>query len=337
MTSAKAALIVGLEGLKLTIDERKYLADARPAGLILFARNCGSPNQLTALVGEARSILGDDVLIAIDQEGGRVQRLAPPHWRRLPTAADFLRVAEGDVEHAADQAFKIARLTAHDLRQLGITMNCAPVLDLRWAGAHDIIGDRAYSSDVGEAAVLGRAVANGLIAGGVVPVIKHIPGHGRALADSHLTLPTVEANCNDLCATDFEAFRRLNDLPAAMTAHVVYSAYDPINPASVSPTVTQAVIRDHIGFDGLLMSDDLSMQALTGSIGSRAQAVIAAGSDIILHCNGNLREMVDAAAAAPFLVEAGAARLGRCLRCTEDIQPFDHVEAIHILDDILGV
>lgn len=318
-----AALIVGLDGVALLPAESKFLQSARPAGIILFARNCESPDQIRHLVKAAHAAAGAPLLVAIDQEGGRVQRLRPPHWRALPAAARFLERACGDLEAARRDAYTVARLTAHDLRQLGITMNCAPVLDLRIAGAHDIVGDRAYGTTVAEVVALGRAVAQGLMDGGVVPVAKHIPGHGRACADSHLALPVVDTALDVLEATDFAPFRQLADLPAAMTAHVVYSALDAQQAGSVSRRVTHTIIRESIGFDGLLMSDDLSMKALSGSIGARAAAVIAAGSDVALHCNGNLEEMRDAAAHAGILDGRALERYQRALALTDDMQHFD--------------
>ena len=324
----RQALIVGLAGETLTADERAFLGTSRPAGLILFARNCRSPDQIRQLVDEATaSIADDDVLVLIDQEGGRVRRLRPPQWRELPSAAAFAALRDADPERGARAAWLAARLTAHDLRDLGINTNCTPVLDLRVPGAHDIIGDRAYGRTPEEIAVLGRAVAEGHMAGGVVPVIKHIPGHGRALADSHLELPVVDTPRGMLEATDFAPFRALADMPAAMTAHVVYSAYDAMLPGSASRTVTDEVIRGHIGFDGLLMSDDLGMKALTGRFRARAEAVIGAGSDVALHCSGDLAEMTGAAEGSPALAGKALARFAACIAITQREQAFDLAEA----------
>ncbi len=320
----RRALVIGLSGETLTPDERRYLAAQRPAGIILFARNCNTPDQIRVLVSDALAAIDDaDTLILIDQEGGRVQRLRPPHWRKLPPAGAFAECFGRDRESALRAAGDVARLTANDLRQVGINCNCAPVLDLRIPGAHDIIGDRSYGGQVGDVAALGAAVADGLMSGGVVPVIKHIPGHGRALADSHFELPRVDAAAADLDSSDFAPFRALRHLPAAMTAHVVYSAIDAEAPASISPIVTRKVIRGSIGFDGLLMSDDLGMQALTGSFRERAEAVIAAGSDLVLHCSGNLDEARDAAAGTPFLADAAHARFERACAVTRSQSTFD--------------
>ena len=334
----RASLIVGLAGSSLTADERDFLRDVRPVGVILFARNCIDPAQVRALVAEAVGAVGSrDTLVLIDQEGGRVRRLKPPHWREFPSAARFAGLC-GQDRVAGERAARLAaRLVAEDLRSLGITMNCAPVLDLRIEGAHDIIGDRAYGSDPVEIAARGRAVAEGYMTGGVVPVIKHIPGHGRALADSHLELPVVDTPRATLELTDFAPFKALADMPSAMTAHVVYSAIDNDLPASTSARVTAEVIRGYIGFDGLLMSDDLGMKALAGSFRQRAEAVIAAGSDVALHCSGDMAEMTGAAAGVPALSGQALARFERCIAVTRKALPFDVVEAEAVMARALGV
>jgi len=324
----RAALIVGLSGEVLTADERSYLRDVQPAGIILFGRNCSAPDQIRALVGASCSAIGsNEVLVLIDQEGGRVRRLRPPQWRELPAARAFARLRDLDKKQGERAAWLAARLTAQDLRSIGINTNCTPVLDLKIEGAHDIIGDRAYGTTPAEIARLGRAVAEGHMAGGVVPVIKHIPGHGRALADSHFELPVVDISRAELSATDFAPFRSLADMPAAMTAHVVYSAIDPALPGSASARVTGEVIRGEIGFDGLLMSDDLGMKALSGSFVERARAVIAAGSDVALHCSGNFEEMQAVAGGVPALSGRAFERFEACLAVTRQIQPFDVAEA----------
>jgi beta-N-acetylhexosaminidase len=322
-----AAFITGLSGTRLSAEERAFLRDAMPAGLILFARNCESPEQVSRLIGEANEAIGGGCLVLIDQEGGRVRRLRPPHWRDLPSAAAIAAGYGSDPDGACHDALLLARLTAQDLRAVGINTNCAPVLDLVHPGAHAIIGDRAFGSSVDTVVALGRAVAQGLMAGGVVPVIKHMPGHGRALADSHLELPRVNATRAELDATDFVPFRTLSDMPAAMTAHVVYSAIDGEAPASISRVVTAEVIRGSIGFTGLLMSDDIGMKALSGDFKARAEAVIAAGSDLILHCSGNLDEMVRVAAGAPPLTGPGMARFRHALAVTGEARAFDVAEA----------
>ncbi|MEZ5843754.1 MAG: beta-N-acetylhexosaminidase [Hyphomicrobiaceae bacterium] len=334
--AAQSAFITGLSGARLTDDECRFLSDARPAGIILFKRNCESPQQVAALVEAARDAACDDMLVLIDQEGGRVQRLGPPHWRALPSAAAFAGLHAVDPARARDAAWKVAWLTARDLTRLRITMNCAPVADLPVPGAHDIIGNRAYGTDVATVTSLARAVAEGLMAGGAVPVMKHIPGHGRAGADSHLALPVVATDRATLSATDFACFRALADLPAAMTAHVVFSDIDADQPASTSEIVIRDVIRTDIGFDGLLMSDDLSMKALAGPMRARAEAVIRAGSDLALHCNGDLSEMHDVAAGAPPLAGRSAQRFAACLAITRRYNPYDGRKAEAALASMLA-
>lgn len=333
----RAALITGLAGSALTADEKAFLAAVRPAGIILFARNLQSHDQIRRLVMDARCAIGsDDVLVAIDQEGGRVRRLRPPLGRALPPAAAYAASYEEAPDAARRAAYLAARLLADDLEELGIDMNCAPVLDLPVAGAHEIIGDRAYGHDVSQVAALGRAVAEGLMDGGVVPVIKHIPGHGRALADSHLSLPVVTTSAPELERTDFATFRALRDMPAAMTAHVVYTAFDADAPASTSRTVTERVIRGVIGFDGLLMSDDLGMKALAGPMRERATAVIAAGSDLALHCSGDLAEMHEAAAGVPTLSGAAWRRFEAALAVRSRRKDYDPAAAEAALADVLA-
>lgn len=332
-----ASLIVGLSGVALTDDERRFYRDVQPAGLILFARNVADSEQLKRLVEDVRDAVGRrDFLVLIDQEGGRVQRLRPPIARSLPPAAAYAQLYARDSEAARRAAFAVARLTGEELRAFSITMNCAPVADLPVDGSHEIISDRAYGSTVGEVIALARSVADGYLAGGVVPVIKHIPGHGRATADSHLSLPVVATARPILSETDFAPFKALANIPAAMTAHVVYSAIDPANPASTSAIVTREVIRGEIGFDNLLMSDDLSMKALSGPMRARAEAVIAAGSDLALHCNGDIEEMRAAAEGVPPLRGRAAERFERACSCIGRIEPYDREEALQLLDGIPG-
>ncbi len=332
-----SAFISGLSGERLTSEERSFLRASGPAGIILFARNCSSADQVRQLVAEAREATGGDaLLVLIDQEGGRVQRLKPPIARRLPPARAFARLYAEDAAAAGQAAFLVSRLVADELTGLGINTNCAPVLDVPCAGAHEIIGDRAYGTDPASIAALGRAVADGFLAGGVLPVMKHIPGHGRATADSHYDLPVVTATVAELEATDFAPFRALSGLPAAMTAHVVFTAIDPDAPASTSPVVTRQVIRNAMGFDGLLMSDDLSMRALSGSLRDRAEAVLRAGSDLALHCNGNLEEMREVAAAAPTLAGKALARLERARAVRKTSQRLDLAAAEAALGQALA-
>ncbi|HET7155426.1 MAG TPA: beta-N-acetylhexosaminidase [Hyphomicrobiaceae bacterium] len=322
-----AAFITALAGPELMPAEAGVLRAARPCGVILFARNVRDTDQVRRLTEAARDCVGDDILVLIDQEGGRVRRLKPPHWRELPPAAAYGRLYTDNPADACLTAGLTARLTAAELRAVGINTNCAPVLDVPVAGSHDIIGDRAYGADPRQVCDLGLAVAEGYMAGGVLPVIKHIPGHGRATKDSHLDLPVVTASRTDLESTDFAAFRRLAHLPAAMTAHVVFEAIDPDLPASTSPRVTAEIIRGAIGFDGLLMSDDLGMKALSGSIGERAQAVIAAGSDVALVCSGDLADSEAVAAVVPKLESVARDRFERARAVFRQQQPFDVAQA----------
>ncbi|TCT12410.1 beta-N-acetylhexosaminidase [Tepidamorphus gemmatus] len=305
---APKAFICGCSGLELTEPERAFLRAEQPWGLILFARNCGEPDQIRRLVASFRSIVGRaDAPVLIDQEGGRIQRLKPPRWTAYPAAAAISELAAADPQAGRRMAWLCGRLIGEDLFELGITVDCAPVLDLRVAGAHDIVGDRSYGASADDIVPLAESVVDGLSAAGVAPVVKHIPGHGRALADSHLELPVVDASADTLAA-DFEPFRRMNQLPMAMTAHVVYSAFDPQEPATLSRRVIEEVIRGAIGFDGLVMTDDLSMRALSGGVGENAARALAAGCDIALHCNGDLGEMAEVAAACPPLAGKAAER-----------------------------
>ena len=320
------AFIAGCAGLALSADERAFFTEARPWGLILFRRNVESPEQVRALVDSFRQLLGEEAAVLVDQEGGRVQRLGPPHWPAYPPAAAYAGASGDDVKLAR----LAGRLIAGDLRPLGIDVDCLPVLDIRMAGAHQIIGDRAYADNPEDVARLGRAAAAGLLEGGVMPVMKHMPGHGRALADSHLELPRVKAAREEL-ARDFAPFRANADRPAGMTAHVVYEALDPSRPATQSPIVVENIIRGDIGFDGLLMSDDLSMKALAGAYEERAARVYAAGVDLVLHCNGDLREAEAVARAAPVLAGRALARVERAralvAKAAAEAAPFDPVEA----------
>jgi len=285
----------------LTGAERQFLQEADPWGLILFKRNVTTPDDLRRLIGGFRAAVGREAPVLIDQEGGRVQRLAPPHWPAYPPGAAYGALFDRDRSTGLAAARLGGRLIAEDLRQLGIDVDCAPVADVPIAAADPIIGDRAYGVDPGKVSVLAGAFAEGLMDGGVLPVLKHIPGHGRATADSHQTLPVVTADRATLGATDFAAFRPLRALPMGMTAHVVFTAIDPVAPATTSANIVRNVIRDSIGFAGLLMTDDVSMRALSGSLGERTRAAIAAGCDIVLHCNGDMSEMRAVAAEAPVL------------------------------------
>lgn len=331
------AYITGVAGPDLTDAERHLFKQAPPCGLILFARNCISHDQIRRLVDDVRNLVGTDILVLIDQEGGRVQRLRPPLGRALPPGRAYAGLFKEDQQAGLDAARYVSRLIARDLKQLGINTNCTPVADLPVAGADLIIGDRALGDTPAMVAQLANAIAEGFIDGGVLPVVKHIPGHGRAGADSHLALPVIETDAETLKATDFAPFKDLRHQPAAMTAHVVFTAFDCTAPASVSKTVTDSVIRGWIGFQGLLMSDDLSMKALAGSMASRAQAVIAAGSDIALHCNGDLAEMSAVAEHVPELTGNAFERFERALGITRSQgQPFDIELAETLLNRLLA-
>jgi beta-N-acetylhexosaminidase len=312
VTLPPRAVIFGCAGPELTDAERLFLAKAEPLGFILFQRNCAEPAQVRSLVRDLReSVDRADAPVLIDQEGGRVLRLKPPHWREAPAQGRFADLAGRDPVSAREAAYLNARVLAAELSELGITVDCAPVLDLRLPGAHEIIGDRALGTEPGQVAELGLAVAQGLVDGGVLPVIKHIPGHGRATVDSHHDLPVVDVPREVLERTDFEPFRRLAQQPWAMTAHVVYRAIDPGLPASLSPTVIADVIRRSIGFDGFLVSDDINMKALSGDVGELSLTAVEAGCDAVLHCNGDLAEMERVARATPRLSDRALERLAQ--------------------------
>jgi beta-N-acetylhexosaminidase len=328
------AVILGCAGETLLAEERQFFAAADPVGFILFRRNCASPDQVRRLVATLRDSVGRaGAAVLIDQEGGRVARLRPPHWRRYPAAA---QIAALPAPIAAEAARLGARLIADDLARLGITVDCLPVLDLAVAGADPVIGDRAYGGDPDRIANLGRAVCEGLLDGGVLPVLKHIPGHGRAGADSHYVCPVVEVDHNELSRTDFSPFRRLAAMPWAMTAHLVFSAIDPVNPATFSKTVIGEIIRQEIGFDGVLISDDLSMGALGGGLGERARRALAAGCDLVLHCSGDRGEMEEVVAASAPVTEASAARLARGEAMRRRPAEFDRAAAERRFDGLLG-
>jgi len=302
-------LILGLAGPELGVEERAFFADIRPAGFILFKRNVVDRRQLLALTDALRDIAGrNDVPILIDQEGGRVARMQPPEWQAFPAGAAFDALYDVAPISAIEAARANAQALGVMLREVGINVDCLPLLDVRQPGAHDIIGDRALGSEPLRVAALGRATIEGLRAGGVVGVVKHVPGHGRAMADSHVELPLVDVDVAAL-ETDLAPFIRLADAPMAMTAHVVYPAWDADACASLSPKVIGEIVRGRIGFDGLLMSDDLGMKALKGDFGQRAAGVIAAGCDVALHCSGDLAEMQACAAAVGELTARGQARL----------------------------
>ncbi|USQ97772.1 beta-N-acetylhexosaminidase [Caulobacter sp. RL271] len=329
MGAASSAAILGCSGTTLTAEEVAFFKDVKPWGFILFKRNIADPNQVRALTAALRETVGRaDAPILIDQEGGRVARLQPPHWRTYPPGRAYGALVANDPLTAREITRLGARLIAHDLTSLGINVDCVPVLDVPDPKGHEIIGDRAYCDTPEQVATLGRAAAEGLLAGGVLPIIKHIPGHGRALSDSHLELPVVKAKLTELDARDFAPFRVLSDMPMAMTAHVVYTAIDSKNPATTSKKAIKKVIRESIGFDGLLMSDDLSMKALSGDFKQRAKDSLSAGCDVVLHCNGDMAEMKAVMSGVGKMGKEARRRaqavMGRLVKVPE---PFDVAEA----------
>ena len=308
--SAPKAAIFGCAGPRLLPEEEAFFRAADPFGFILFARNCEAPEQLRDLVASLRAAVGrDDAPVLIDQEGGRVARLKPPNWRALPPPAFFGRMATHDWQRASEALRLNSRLLAIELRALDIDVDCVPVLDLQFPGASDVVGDRSFGGDPELVAGLGRIVCETMLAEGIMPVIKHLPGHGRARVDSHKELPVVGTALAELEARDFRPFEQLSEMPWGMTAHVVFTALDPDNPATTSGRVIAEVLRGHIGFQGLLLSDDLSMEALEGTLGERAGRALAAGCDVALHCNGKPEEMEQVAEAAPALTAAALARI----------------------------
>ena len=333
---APRALILGCSGPDLNETERRFFADADPLGFMLFARNCVDPVQVRALVGALRESVGRaDAPVLIDQEGGRVVRLKPPHWRAAPAARHFADLARRDSVRAAEAARLNAHLVAAELNELGITVNCVPVLDVLQPGAHPVIGDRALGDTPERVAELGRAVCEGVLDGGLLPVIKHIPGHGRALLDSHEELPEVTASRHELEAIDWAPFRELGAMPWAMTAHVIYRAIDTSRPATTSVGVIEQVIRGAIGFDGVLLSDDLSMKALKDGPGPSAAAALAAGCDLALHCNGILAEMESVAQTAGPCGEVTLDRLDRAEAMRRQPKPIEVAEAQRLLNGLL--
>ena len=332
------AAIYAPAGLEITADERDFFRDADAAGYIVFRRNCAGQEQLLRLTDTLRDLSGrDDLPILIDQEGGRVMRMRPPEWPAFPPAEVFARLYQAAPSSAIEAARSNARAIALTLKSCGINVNCLPLLDVRQEGATDIIGDRALGSDPMQVAALGRAFLDGMASAGVVGVVKHMPGHGRALADSHKELPVVTATSEEL-EIDLEPFERLRAAPMGMTAHVVYTAWDPDFPASLSPTVIGDIIRGRIGFEGWLMSDDLGMEALSGDFGTRAAGVVAAGCDVALHCSGKMEEMVAVAAAVPAMSADGEARLARAMATVlvED-DGVDFAEAVAKRDALLAL
>jgi beta-N-acetylhexosaminidase len=330
------AFITGVSGPELSAAERDFIRAECPWGFILFKRNIETPAQVTRLINELREEIGrPDAPVLIDQEGGRVQRLGPPNWPIYPAGAVFGRLYDIDPAAGLAAARFSARLIAADLDEVGVSVDCLPLADVPVSGANAVIGERAYGTEPAKVAAIARAVTEGLEEGGVLPVLKHIPGHGRATADTHFSLPVVDTSREELEQSDFAPFRALADLPMAMTAHVVFSALDPAQPATTSATIIDEVIRGLIGFQGLLMSDDVSMNALAGSISDRTRALLAAGCDMVLHCNGKLEEMLEVARVTPELSGKALARAGRALLSRKAPQPFDRVKARAELDALV--
>ena len=318
------AFISGCAGPRLSAEEKAFFAAEQPFGLILFKRNCREPAEIRDLTAEFRAATSrPDAPVFIDQEGGRVQRLQPPLWPAYPPARTLGRLAEADADAGRRAVWLHGRLIAADLRDLGIDVDCAPVLDVIVPGASQAIGDRSFGTDPHLVAALGRSLADGLLAGGVLPVVKHIPGQGRALSDSHVALPVVDADLATLAASDFAPFAALADLPIAMTAHVVVNAVDRDHAATISAAVIRDIIRKRIGFDGLLVSDDVSMHALSGDYSARAGSIYAAGCDLVLHCNGRTEEMREIGGAAPALGGTTRERALRALHARRNPEPLD--------------
>ena len=323
--------ISGCAGPQLSAEEVDFFKAEQPWGLILFKRNCETPEQLRTLTDSFRTAVGrKNAPVFIDQEGGRVQRLGPPSnaWRKYPPARKYGDLYNRSPLEALRAARNMGRLMAEDLIDCGITADCLPVLDVPQPGAHDVIGDRAYSLKIAEVMALARAHTMGMIEGGVLPVMKHVPGHGRSMVDSHHDLPVVNSSREELEAVDFPPFVAMADLPMAMTAHVIYTALDKRNPATLSKKIIKTIIREHMGFNGLLMTDDLSMKALGGSFGEKAERAQAAGCDMLLHCNGKLPEMREVAAAALPLKGRAAARAKAALKAQKKPQKFDKTAAL---------
>ena len=330
------SVIFGLSGSILSEEEKQFFSQANPVGFILFARNCQDPEQLKSLTNALRTLLGrEDVLMLIDQEGGRVARLKPPHWRNTPAAGLFAEIADESISVAKKSVYANARLIANELNTSGINVNCAPLADVPIAGAHDIIGDRAYGDDAHQVSILGAEMAKGLLDGGVLPVLKHIPGHGRASADSHEALPVVTESLDILNRSDFIPFKSLAFLPLGMTAHILYTALDSEFPATLSRKVIDYIRRD-IGFNGLLMSDDISMKALRGDLGELTERTLNSGCDIVLHCNGIMAEMQKIAEACPALNPKAEGRFQTALKQLHAPYGFDYEEAEQMIESLVA-
>lgn len=332
--SGIGACILGCEGTAVKPEERRFFQDVNPLGFILFSRNIEEPDAVRRLADDLRSAAGRNALVLIDQEGGRVQRLRGPHWREWPPPLEQCEMLPPD--KAAEAMALRYEIIGSELRALGIDTNCVPTADTASGQTHPVLLNRCYSRDPGQVATLARAVADGCFRGGVLPVVKHIPGHGRPSSDSHLELPETGAKKEELAETDFKPFRALRDLPIGMTGHVVYSAIDPDSPATQSSKAI-GIVRDEIGFDGLLMTDDISMNALSGGVRERARRSLDAGCDLVLHCNGKMSEMAEAAEEAGTLSGASASRASRALDARPASAPDGPrvVEAIREFESIM--
>lgn len=320
-----AAAIFGCQGLALTQNEKSFFRDVDPLGFIVFARNIDTPSQLKSLCQSLRDTVGRNAPILVDQEGGRVERLSAPHWSSWLPALEQVKVVGPETAERA--TYLRYRIIASELYDVGLDVNCAPVADIATGDTHPILRNRCFGMDVNSVALHGRACARALLDGGVLPVLKHIPGHGRPQSDSHIELPRTSAALDVLMQTDFEAFRQLNDVPFGMTGHVLYDAIDPQSPATQSNNVID-IIRKDIGFSGALMTDDLSMQALQGSFQQRATASLSAGCDLLLHCNGDMNEMREIAKVTPKLSGLSQRRVSLALSLRKDPQPIDIDDAI---------
>ena len=330
------AFISGCAHLTLSQSEISFFGNSSPWGLILFKRNCESPEQLKLLINQFRNAVGrKDAPVFIDQEGGRVQRLSEPHWRKYPAVRAFGNLYARSPILAFRAARMSGRLMADELAELGITSSCLPVLDVPQPGSHDVIGNRAYAMRPETVVALARAHSAGLMEGGILPVIKHIPGHGRAMVDSHLNLPIVSASRAELEQFDFLPFAALADFPMAMTAHVVYTSLDANNPATTSRKIIRDVIRKTIGFNGLLMTDDLSMKALSGTFAEKCERALSAGCDMLLHCGGDMSEMEQVAASAGKLEGKAMRRAKQALKVRRKPLPYDKKAALKDLEAVL--
>ncbi|WP_020591831.1 beta-N-acetylhexosaminidase [Kiloniella laminariae] len=332
----QSSVIFGCAGQSLTAWEKDFFSEVNPYGFVLFGRNCDTPEQIRILIDEMKTLSGrDDLPVLVDQEGGRVARLRPPHWRKTPAAAVFGQLYQDDPEKGQRAAYLNACLISSELTQLGFTVDCAPVLDLTIPGAHEVVGDRSYGATPEQVATLARSVSEGFLDSGIMPVIKHLPGHGRALVDSHKELPRVKTPRSELASSDFEAFRLMKDAPWGMTAHVIYEDIDPDHIATVSPKIIGEIIRKEIGFEGILLSDDLSMKAMQGSYDEKARSCLAAGCDIVLHCNGDQDEMSGVALGLEGIDSKKRSRLDQVWKRRKNT-PYDIRLASQELDELLS-